>query len=281
MAALADLRAVLVRAAASARRWLDPIFGAADHLLSVHAAGLAAPRRLADDAVGRDLRHRGVLRRRQRRHAACSAARRRRRAAAARRLDRVRRRAAVRWRCRSISVASSGCSTTIRFSPASTYTDAHVAITGMLIVAVGAACSARRSPSSTPSSAPQAALAGRRRSSRRPCATSVVGVVGWYVNSFIVKPNELVRERPFIAHNIEMTRQAFALDRIEQHAVPGRDRPRGASTPRTTRTRSRTSGCGTGARCRTRCGRSRRSAPITISPTSTSTATRSTATSGR
>jgi len=51
------------------------------------------------------------------------------------------------------------------------------------------------------------------------CAV-LVGVVGWYVGSFVVRPNQLVRERPFIAHNIEMTRRAFALDRIEPHAFP-------------------------------------------------------------
>ena len=44
--------------------------------------------------------------------------------------------------------------------------------------------------------------------------------MGWYVTSFIVKPNELVREAPYITHNIEMTRQAFALDRVEQHPFP-------------------------------------------------------------
>ena len=44
--------------------------------------------------------------------------------------------------------------------------------------------------------------------------------MGWFVNSFIVKPNQLVRERPFIAHNIEMTRRAYALDRIEPHSFP-------------------------------------------------------------
>src|SRR4029079_9878752 len=37
---------------------------------------------------------------------------------------------------------------------------------------------------------------------------------------FVVKPNELVRESPYIAHNIEMTRQAFALNRIEQILFP-------------------------------------------------------------
>ena len=47
-----------------------------------------------------------------------------------------------------------------------------------------------------------------------------VSVVGWYVNSFVVKPNELVRESPYIAHNIEMTRQAYALNRIQQIPFP-------------------------------------------------------------
>jgi uncharacterized membrane protein (UPF0182 family) len=46
------------------------------------------------------------------------------------------------------------------------------------------------------------------------------GVVGWYVSSFVVKPNELVREQPYIAHNIEMTRQAWGLDRFAQREFP-------------------------------------------------------------
>src|SRR5206468_4065616 len=48
----------------------------------------------------------------------------------------------------------------------------------------------------------------------------VVSVAAWYVNSFIVKPNELVRERPYIAHNIELTRRAYALDRVTERPFP-------------------------------------------------------------
>jgi hypothetical protein len=48
----------------------------------------------------------------------------------------------------------------------------------------------------------------------------ILGIVGWYVGSFIVKPNELVREEPYIAHNIEMTRQAYGLDRFVQSEFP-------------------------------------------------------------
>ncbi|HEX8140129.1 MAG TPA: UPF0182 family protein [Pyrinomonadaceae bacterium] len=45
----------------------------------------------------------------------------------------------------------------------------------------------------------------------------IAGVlVPGYVQSFVVKPNELGRETPYIEHNIEATRRAFGLDHIEQ-----------------------------------------------------------------
>jgi len=47
-----------------------------------------------------------------------------------------------------------------------------------------------------------------------------VGLTASYVNNFIVKPNQLQRERPYIANNIKMTQLAFGLDRIEQHPFP-------------------------------------------------------------
>ena len=40
------------------------------------------------------------------------------------------------------------------------------------------------------------------------------------MNGFIVKPNELVRERPYIEHNIAFTRQAYGLDRIVARQFP-------------------------------------------------------------
>ncbi|MEP6919813.1 MAG: UPF0182 family protein [bacterium] len=50
-----------------------------------------------------------------------------------------------------------------------------------------------------------------------PLVVYVVGVliVPTYVNSFIVKPNELGRETPYIQHNITWTRRAFNLETIE------------------------------------------------------------------
>ncbi len=99
-----------------------------------------------------------------------------------------------------------------------TYTDAHVSLTGMLIVCAAFVAGAVVAAACALFSLPRRWLFG----SVVPAVFIyiIVGVVGWYVSSFIVQPNQLVRERPFIAHNIEMTRRAYALDRIETHAFP-------------------------------------------------------------
>src|SRR5262249_42476450 len=51
-----------------------------------------------------------------------------------------------------------------------------------------------------------------------PIAVYVIGtvIIPAYVTNFIVKPNELGRETPYITHNIAWTRRAFGIDRIEQ-----------------------------------------------------------------
>jgi uncharacterized protein len=99
-----------------------------------------------------------------------------------------------------------------------TYTDDHVTLTGLLIVSWALALGAI------------IAIAGAiiRPGGRWLVAATapavvcyvVVGLIGWYVSSFIVKPNELVREQPYIVHNIEMTRQAYGLDRFAQREFP-------------------------------------------------------------
>lgn len=50
-----------------------------------------------------------------------------------------------------------------------------------------------------------------------PALVYVIGVVivPTYVNGFIVKPNELGRETPYIEHNIAWTRRGFGLEQIE------------------------------------------------------------------
>jgi uncharacterized protein len=98
------------------------------------------------------------------------------------------------------------------------YTDAHITLPGTLIVCVallvGAAIAVYCAIAAP---GPRWLLA-----SAAPAAACYfsLALVGWYVSSFIVKPNQLVRERPFIEHNIEMTRRAYALDRIEPHPFP-------------------------------------------------------------
>ncbi|MDY6893090.1 MAG: UPF0182 family protein [Chloroflexota bacterium] len=64
------------------------------------------------------------------------------------------------------------------------------------------------------------------------------GIVGWVgiaiivggifpglVQRFQVQPNELVLEKPYIEYNIEFTREAFALNRIEEQAFPAEEAP--------------------------------------------------------
>ena len=38
---------------------------------------------------------------------------------------------------------------------------------------------------------------------------------------FVVTPNEQARETPFIQHNIDATRRAFALDSVEERELSG------------------------------------------------------------
>src|SRR5215831_13930390 len=50
-----------------------------------------------------------------------------------------------------------------------------------------------------------------------PAATYIVAgiIVPAYVTAFVVRPNELVRETPYIRNNIQFTRRAFDLDHVE------------------------------------------------------------------
>jgi hypothetical protein len=99
-----------------------------------------------------------------------------------------------------------------------TYNDAHVVLAGLLIVSaalvLGAAIAAVNAFRQTRGRWLVVAIV--------PAALCylVLGIVGWYVGNFVVKPNELVREQPYIAHNIEMTRQAYGLDRFLQREFP-------------------------------------------------------------
>src|SRR5271165_4897588 len=99
-----------------------------------------------------------------------------------------------------------------------TYTDAHITLTGMLVVCAALVLGV------------MIALANAVRVPRGrwlvaaflPAAVCYLAVQGvaWYVSSFIVKPNELVREKPYIVFNTELTRQAYGLNRVSQREFP-------------------------------------------------------------
>jgi uncharacterized membrane protein (UPF0182 family) len=99
-----------------------------------------------------------------------------------------------------------------------TYTDAHVTLTGMLIVCAALVLGAAIA-------AVNALRVPRGRwlvAAILPAAVCYVAVQGvaWYVSSFIVKPNELVREKPYIVYNTDLTRQAYGLNRMSQREFP-------------------------------------------------------------
>jgi uncharacterized protein len=103
-----------------------------------------------------------------------------------------------------------------------TYTEDHYVLPGLVVVSVALALGAALALSN--------ALAFRRL---RPLVAAVVlpAVVYFiavvsipgYVQSFVVKPNELDRESRYIQHNIEATRRAFNLERVEARDFPAED----------------------------------------------------------
>ncbi len=98
------------------------------------------------------------------------------------------------------------------------YTDAHITLVGLLVVCVALVAGAVIALINVVSPPRVRWLAA----AVVPAVVCYLGIqiVGWYVGNFIVKPNELVRETPYIAHNIEMTRQAYGLDRVSQRKFP-------------------------------------------------------------
>jgi len=99
-----------------------------------------------------------------------------------------------------------------------TYTDAHIILTGMLVVSVALILGALIA-------FVNAVRVPRGRWLIAAVLPAVVfylalQVIAWYVNSFIVKPNELVREKPYIVFNTAMTRQAYGLNEVTQREFP-------------------------------------------------------------
>jgi uncharacterized protein len=99
-----------------------------------------------------------------------------------------------------------------------TYTDAHLTLGGLLLISLALIAGAAGAIANGVTVAQGRWLAA----AVLPAILCFVGVqvAGWWMNSFIVKPNELVRERPYIANNVFMTRQAYGLDRFQQREFP-------------------------------------------------------------
>jgi uncharacterized membrane protein (UPF0182 family) len=99
-----------------------------------------------------------------------------------------------------------------------TYTDAHITLAGMVVLCVALFLGAVIAIAN-------AVLGARLRwlvVAILPAILCYLGVqvFAWYVSSFIVKPNELIREQPYIAHNIELTRQAYGLNQVSEREFP-------------------------------------------------------------
>ncbi len=99
-----------------------------------------------------------------------------------------------------------------------TYTDAHITLTGMLIVC-GALILGSAIAFINAARVPQGRWLIAAIIPAAACFIAVQGIA-WYVGNFIVKPNELVREKPYIVFNTELTRRAYGLDRMTQRQFP-------------------------------------------------------------
>jgi uncharacterized protein len=100
-----------------------------------------------------------------------------------------------------------------------TYTGAHVMLPGLLVVSIALLLGAVIAIVNAFMVMPRARWLVAAVIPAVLCFLALQ-LIAWYVTSFIVKPNELVRERPYIARNIEMTRRAYGLDRFSSREFP-------------------------------------------------------------
>ncbi len=98
------------------------------------------------------------------------------------------------------------------------YADAHARMPAALVVMVAALIAAGLAAASAAGSSARLLIAGAGL-----YAIALLGGEGYasMLQRFAVTPNEQVRETPFIEYNITATREAFALDQIEERELPG------------------------------------------------------------
>jgi uncharacterized protein len=107
-----------------------------------------------------------------------------------------------------------------------TYTDAHIFLPGLFVICVALVLGAAIATAN-------AVWLKRGRwliAAVLPAILCYVllQVAGWYVGSFVVAPNQLVREKPYIVHNIEATRRAYDLDEVSRQEFPADISPEAA-----------------------------------------------------
>jgi uncharacterized membrane protein (UPF0182 family) len=107
-----------------------------------------------------------------------------------------------------------------------TYTDAHIILPGLLAVSLALLFGATIA-------AANALWWNRARwlvTAILPAVLCylILQVCGWYVGTFVVGPNQLVREKPYITHNIKLTRQAFDLDKVSRQEFAAETNPAAA-----------------------------------------------------
>ncbi|HEY8426303.1 MAG TPA: UPF0182 family protein [Limnochordales bacterium] len=95
------------------------------------------------------------------------------------------------------------------------YADVHVRMPARAVAAVLAGVTAVLTA--------WAAVRGRTRWAAGAAVAALVASVGGgllaeAVQQVVVRPNELAREEPYLRHHIEMTRRAYALDRVQEVA---------------------------------------------------------------
>jgi uncharacterized membrane protein (UPF0182 family) len=106
--------------------------------------------------------------------------------------------------------------------PGASYADVHARMPALRVLTVTAAAAA--------AVAAWVAIAGRRLFPVAAALGAYVAVAiggnayAAIIQRFVVAPNEQVRETPFIVHNIEATRAAFGLDRVEERSISGEAR---------------------------------------------------------
>ena len=93
------------------------------------------------------------------------------------------------------------------------YVQHHAIASGLLVTTVALLAGALILVSNRSGRLPTAALGVAL-----PVVAQIVGgaLIPWYITTFVVRPNQRDLETPYIRHNIDFTRKAFGIDKVEE-----------------------------------------------------------------